>query len=605
MRSHATPRAKRPNWLELGSAAVDAGDLVAAEQCFKEAIKADKGNARSHFYLAIILEAREKYGPAAEHLTRALHLDPADAAAARRLASLVSRQPLALNVELDAAGIKAALNHDSASSWIIANLALQYLKAYSPLGAACDLGKRQDWRHAAQSLCVARTADALKNELFLEVLRTNILRDADVEHLLTAVRRVLLLEVPEERFRDRDLVTFAIAMMHQCRSNEYIWSVTDAEHVRLAGLQLSLPALLAGNVHEGCRLLQALLYRDIWAALGECAAEQISKFRPKAVREAVQHLALEEADLHARAQRIPKLDVIIDEVSRKVALQYERSPYPRWTSLRTPSEGEERKLLGNFFTPTELSFMDQAYNLLIAGCGTGHQAVHGALSSPNAHVTAVDLSATALAYAAMMAERYAMRNIEFLQADILDLASFARCNKQFHIIECMGVLHHMADPFEGWRKLLDCLAPGGKILIGLYSATARRVITELRSDPAFPGSGCDDEALRKFRQVLINRTQVELGGELKLRTDFYSASEFRDLTCHVSERCVTLAEISRFLRANALTFRGFWMDIGELDEFHRTFPNELWPGRLEVWEEFEAARPHTFGAMYNFWCDAA
>jgi SAM-dependent methyltransferase len=454
-------------------------------------------------------------------------------------------------------------------------------------------------------LCVARTADALKNELLLAILRSEILRDADVEHLLTAVRRALLLQVPAERFRDRDLVTFAIAMMQQCRNNEYVWSVTDAEHVHLAALELSLPALLAGDVHEGCRLLQALLYKGIRAALGEHAPEAFSKVRPKALREALQFLALEEGDLYARAQRIPKLGVISDEVSRKVARQYEHSPYPRWTSLRKPTEGEERKLLGNFFTPTQLTFMDHAYNVLIAGCGTGHQAVYGALNSPNARVMAVDLSATALAYTAKMAERYATRNIEFLQADILELPSFARCNAQFHIIECLGVLHHMADPFAGWRKLLACLAPGGKLLIGLYSATARRVITELRSDPAFPGAGCDDEALRKFRQVLINRTQDELGGELKLGTDFYSASEFRDLTCHVNERCVTLAEINRFLQDNALTFRGFWIDIRELDEFHRAYPNEPWPGRLEVWEEFEAARPHTFGAMYNFWCDRA
>jgi SAM-dependent methyltransferase len=286
-----------------------------------------------------------------------------------------------------------------------------------------------------------------------------------------------------------------------------------------------------------------------------------------------------------------------------VAQQYEHNPYPRWTSLRKPTQGEERKLLGNFFTPDQLAFLDRPYNILIAGCGTGHQAVYGALNSPNARVTAIDLSAAALAYAAMMAERYAAAHIAFLQADILELASLPRYASNFQVIECIGVLHHMEDPFEGWRRLLACLAPQGKMLIGLYSAAARRVITELRADPAFPGAGCDDRRLRQFRQELIARTPAQLGGALKFGPDFYSASEFRDLTCHASECCVTLGEIDRFLKDNGLTFRGFWMGTRELGRFHETYPNERWPGRLEVWAEHEAAHPHAFAAMYTFWCD--
>ena len=283
--------------------------------------------------------------------------------------------------------------------------------------------------------------------------------------------------------------------------------------------------------------------------------------------------------------------------------QYERNPYPRWTSLLRPAEGEERKRLGTYFKPDQLAFMDQPYNVLIAGCGTGHQAVYAALNSPNARVTAVDLSTSALAYSSKMAEKYGAKNIEFVQADIRLLPTNARFASHFHIIECLGVLHHTADPFGNWRTLLDCLAPGGKLLIGLYSATARRVITELKSDPAFPGPGCSDPALLKFRRNLMDRPPEALGGQLKLGPDFYSASEFRDLACHVSEQCVTLSDIKSFLETNSLTFRGFLMEHHHLDEFHKTNPGEPWPGRLELWEQFETAHPHTFGAMYNFWCD--
>jgi SAM-dependent methyltransferase/tetratricopeptide (TPR) repeat protein len=606
MRPQASAKTKKQSWSELGSAAVDAGDLARAEQCFREAIRTDRRNGRHHFHLALVLEARGDFGAAAAHLTQALRFNPADADAARRLTALISRRPLPADVELDPAGMKAALHHDTSASWLVTRLALHCLTAKGSLATAFAVGKREGWLQAARALCLTRTADALKDDLLLEILRTNILRDADAEYLLTAVRCVLLLEAPPERFRDKDLLTFVLTMMHQCRANEHVWYVTEAEEARLASEPLSLATLLDGDVEEGRKFLLALLYKSLPATFGEeVAPEALAKVRPKALRDVVQAYLTEDGDLRARAQTMPKLDVISDEVSRRVAQQYEHNPYPRWTSLRRPPEGEERKRLGAHFSPGQLAFMDSPYDVLIAGCGTGHQAIYAALNSPNARVTAVDLSTSALAYAAKMAERYAIRNVEFLQADILSLPTSARFASRFQIIECLGVLHHMGDPFGSWRLLLDCLAPGGKLLVGLYSATARTVITQLRSDPDFPGPGCDAPALRKFRRNLMDRPPSALGGQLKLGPDFYSSSEFCDLACHVSERCVTLAEIRSFLATNALTFRGFWLNAEQMDQFRRKFPGEPWPGRLELWEEFEASQPHTFAAMYNLWCERA
>src|SRR5262245_410014 len=596
--------AKKQTWSDRGSAAIDAGDLATAEQCFREAIRADRRSGRHHFHLALVLEARAKFGAAAEHLTQALRLDPSDADAARRLTTLLTHRPIPADVTLDPVGLRAALQHDASASWLIVKLALYTLTAKGPLAAAIEAGKGEGWEAAARTLCLSRTADALKNELFLEMLRSEILRDADLEYLLSAVRGVLLLETPAERFADRDLLRFAIALMQQARANEYCWYASQAEEARLASEAPSLPRLLEGDVGESRKLLLTLLYRSFQATLGEDAgADAFAKARPKALRDAVQAALAEDDDLRARAQHIPQLGIISDETSRKVARQYDVNPYPRWKSLRRPAPGEEKTRLETFFGKGALAFMDEPFNVLIAGCGTGHQAVHWALNAKHAQVKAVDLSTSALAYASKMAERYDTGNVEFQQGDIQSLPSMPGVAGRFHIIECLGVLHHMADPFAGWRALIDCLAPRGKLFVGLYSATARRLVTELKSDPAFPGPDCDERALRKFRRVLLDRPPEQLGGQLKLGPDFYSASEFRDLAAHVSERCLTLAEIRSFLAENSLAFRGFWIDPAHLDRFHRQFPAEPWPGRLEAWEEFEAANPHTFAAMYNFWCE--
>ncbi len=33
--------------------------------------------------------------------------------------------------------------------------------------------------------------------------------------------------------------------------------------------------------------------------------------------------------------------------------------------------------------------------------------------------------------------------------------------RQFDLIECVGVLHHLGDPLAGWRVLVSLLKPGG------------------------------------------------------------------------------------------------------------------------------------------------
>jgi SAM-dependent methyltransferase len=332
--------------------------------------------------------------------------------------------------------------------------------------------------------------------------------------------------------------------------------------------------------------------------------QQASRIRPRALREVVAcHLA-EAASERAHRMRLPRLGAIADATARKVAQQYEASPYPRWTSVGVIAPKAMRLALGRFFRAEELAFLDRPFDVLIAGCGTGQQAVQAALAyGPQARVLAVDLSAASLAYAARMAERYGAGNISFAQADLQTLPETgAGLAGRFQVIECTGVLHHLADPFRGWRALLACLAGDGRMFLGLYSATARQGLAALRRDPAWPGPGCSDAALRAFRQVLLDRPAGAPGGDLKTSRDFYSTSNFRDLVLHVSERPVTLAEIAQFLHDNNLAFRGFQISARVFGQFRAQFPNETWPGSLVRWGQFESVNPLTFTGMYNFWC---
>ena len=91
---------------------------------------------------------------------------------------------------------------------------------------------------------------------------------------------------------------------------------------------------------------------------------------------------------------------------------------------------------------------------------------------------AVDLSLASLCYAKRQALALGLTNIAFAEADILKLGGIGRT---FDIVDASGVLHHMADPWAGWRVLLSLLRPGGFMRVGLYSRLARRDINAARA----------------------------------------------------------------------------------------------------------------------------
>jgi len=593
------------SWSERGSAAVDGGDLELAKQCFSRAVRDECSNARHRFHLAVVLEGLGELAAAARELTQALRLDPHREEAARRLAAL-SRRPDFGNsdhAQLNAVGLRHGLNHVRVDQKAIANVAVRVLVTGRSLQNAFATGKAQGWLEAARRLCLERTSPILKDELFLEVLRTSTLSNPELESLLTAVRRVLILEVAPTRFGDHALVGFAVAMLQQCWINQFVWAVSEDEWQRLAHAEVPLARLATDDLEAGHCVLRHCLYAPLRRVLGdEAAPEALHRLEPRALREVIVRRLAMECDERARAAGMPLLGNIDGATSRRVGRFYEESPYPRWSTVIISRD--HRATLARFLGEQRAAFLERPFEVLIAGCGTGQQVVQAALHyGPNARILAVDLSAASLGYAARMAESFGVKNVEFARAD---LETFASTEPQFagrfQLIEAVGVLHHMAEPFAGWRALLGCLAPHGLMRIGLYSAIARRNLTALRNDPAYPGPGCDDQALRAFRQSLLAR-QDEQARDARKYVDFWDARSFRDMVLHVCEHRLALAEIARFLEAERLAFRGFQLPKGSQAMFWQRFAFETWPGSLENWARFEKEWPQLFENMYLFWCE--
>jgi SAM-dependent methyltransferase len=238
----------------------------------------------------------------------------------------------------------------------------------------------------------------------------------------------------------------------------------------------------------------------------------------------------------------------------------------------------------------------QVPDLLIAGCGTGLSLVEFARLMGKTRVLAVDLSLASLSYAKRMTQKLGITDIEFAQADIMNLGSLGR---DFDFIDSSGVLHHLADPWAGWRILLSLLRPGGTMQVGLYSDLARRNVVAARALIEARGYRPIAEDIRRCREDII-ASDDPLLKSLTLSGDLFTTSECRDLLFHVQEHRITIPEIRDFIAANDLEFAGFILDAAALRKFTTRFPEPGALTDLERWHQFETGAPNTFAAMYGF-----
>lgn len=573
------------------------GDDADAIAQLEAAAAANPGNGAIRYDLAQALRQAGREGDAIIQATEALACDPALNDAARLLSYLLSflrlRNPDALNP----AGLAAAFNFINVDHQILATTAQAYLKQCTPLSNALLVGETKGWEAAAKWLLSSKGRPVLRDPLLRATLSAAANTDLEIEHLLTALRKALLMSPAKNTLRKAHILDFAYVLVRQGEINEYVFAVSDEEQQRLDDIFVNSGGVAEGSRAASDNLLLKGLYAPLWALLGEdgrnCHQWNV---KPRHWGEKIKAHIGERQGIAEAAQDIECLGSIADEISQNVARLYEENPYPRWLSLHTPSVKSRRNLLAGDFTDAELAFMEAPFTVLIAGAGTGQQAVDAALGyGPDAALTAIDLSLASLAYAKTMAALFDADNLRYAQCDILNAGLL---EGQFDVIESIGVLHHMDDPWSGWKILVDKLRPGGLMKIGLYSKAARTTIAALRNDIQARKLSGDEQAIRDYRQRIIGQGGAGKGAFLLQSSDFFSLSNFRDLLFHVSERHVTIPEIAAFMSENALAFHGFQMPL----DIPEGYPQGDVALDLEGWNRFENAHPDTFKGMYVFWC---
>src|SRR5262249_17823656 len=199
-----------------------------------------------------------------------------------------------------------------------------------------------------------------------------------------------------------------------------------------------------------------------------------------------------------------------------------------------------------------------------------------------------------LAYAKRKTREAGIANIEYAQADILNLGTIGRT---FDVISVGGVLHHMADPLQGWRALMPLLRPRGFMQVALYSEFGRSHVVNARAVIAERGFQSTPEGIRRCRREL----SMSPAGAVARSKDFYSTSECRDFLFHVQEHRMSIPQIKSFLAQNDLRFIGFDIRDEVRDAYAARFRDDPRMTDLDHWHAFETANPATFAGMYQFW----
>ena len=448
------------------------------------------------------------------------------------------------------------------------------------LSATHQLVRKYRMADPGQTLARDILAAMAKDALLLAALERTICRDRIFEAFMIRVRTALCAADAPAGW-----MPLALALARQAHNNEYIWAQNPADAA-------SLPFDAFGHAR-----------RAMYAPLAEEAATY-----PELAGLA-QATIVETAAVRETAATVPTLTPMVGAASEKVGAMYEANPYPRWLRLRRSEPIDIRAEIQRRYLPEEtLPEFGSPLRVLMPGAGTGQHPLLVAANYRDVTVDGIDLSRNSLAYAIRMARRHGVTNTNFSQADILALPGLG---STWGHIECVGVLHHLADPKAGLDALSRVLVPGGLMRVGLYGEHARRDDIPAREAISAKGYGDDLAGLRKFRtDVLAGVLGEELKEKLPLWPDFHSASLLRDLCFHVQETRYDIPKLKALLDGLPFRFLGFEFPRGHaqtqdfnapaFQAYAKAHPNDKKMADLDRWAALEAKNPALFPG-YAFW----
>ncbi|NVN99311.1 MAG: tetratricopeptide repeat protein [Geobacteraceae bacterium] len=594
-------------YCNLGKTYNDLGRLEEAEHCYVRAIEIRPDFAEAYNNLALLLNKQGKSAMALDIIRKSLNIMGTDSAKSIFVACLNRQEPMPYDKELQEIMVRA-LTETWGRPSCLEKISTMLIKQNPD--SACIGRAVAAWplRLSAQDLFGGYGISTVpSDELLLALLVSSPVCDTEMERFLTLSRTAMLELAAGSNAADVDVdsaLGFFSALARQCFINEYLFSYGDEEIKKATNLRDRLASLLeAGDPVPDLLIITVASYFPL-SSLSP-ASRLLDGQRPDEVAAVLQQQVREPFEESQLRASIPRLTTIQDEVSIMVQNQYEENPYPRWVNVTTVVKPKNiDQYISQKFPNISFNHYGKSgdIDILVAGCGTGQHPIETAQAFLGAKVLAVDLSLSSLAYAKRKTLELGLNSIEYAHADLTRLGTIGR---KFDVIESSGVLHHLANPWDGWRTLLGLLHPGGFMQIGLYSKCARRDVIRIRTLIKEQGIGSTADEIRRYRQKLVDLDVKENFGVTLQSADFFTTSECRDLLFHAQEHQITLTAINTFLMENSLTFLGFEIDENVLHAYLQSFPDDHSATNLDNWQIFEKENPDIFLGMYQFWVQKA
>ena len=576
-------------WHHLGMARFQACDYDGAREAF-ERVVAEKQHPDALRGMALSLSMDERYAEAFPWYLKLFEVEPDDLELRRDLVFMLAREEIWRVIDADdkhlAEALEALFEDQNLDPQVLAPASARLLIARYDFEIPPD---PEFWEVLA------------KDALFINLLMRTVNVDLDLERFLRALRRSLLMDsLLSPDSLDHNTLTLAHAVAVQNYYNEYLIEAEDDEWIRVQQLRMELEGSVVEDLPGSLTLFAMYQSPRTLASLDALAAPE--RTWPKEIGLMVQHTMLEPALERAFAAEIPMIGKITDQTSLAVRNRYEDNPFPKWVELQGINGAESTGTLRGLYFIGEPNPVDERQRILVAGCGTGKQALQVARDNSEADVLAIDLSRSALAFAQRKAEELEIDNIRFHQADILDLAHAERYDR----IEVINVLHHMDDPKAGWRILAEMLKPGGMMRVGLYSEIARQEVKNAQELATAKGFSSEVRDMRRFRRMLVEDPEHHDTLRALQGYDFFNLSVFREQVSHEKEHCYTLLQLKEILDELGLRFKGFELDdeMAGMD-YMGLYPDD--PDMLDLthWHEYETKNPELFLNQYMFWVTLA
>jgi len=431
----------------------------------------------------------------------------------------------------------------------------------------------------------------INEKLFQLILKKCFITDLNLELYLTQLRKELLkrfISDSDHKFFNK-IYSFLIVFAEQNFFNEFIYDQSDEEKELFKNLE--------NNIKNDVICELSILLISLYKPLNKNTYLQtkINSYVSKSheFNEFLKYVFHDPKADKKLSISIRSISNFSNQTSRLMKSQYEENPFPRWRYTLRPIQGNDL----NDFTKRFTQSCFKKPQILIAGCGTGEQAIAWS-AYKDSQIEAVDLSRESIAYAIRKTKERNIKNINFTHLDLLDLESL---NKKFDLIISTGCLHHMEKPEDGLESLVNVLKPKGLLYLGLYSKRARSEIEWIRKFIQKRKINVTDENMRAFRTKILNSKNKNFLF-IKSLMDFYCLSNFRDLLFNYTEHTYDLIKIKKLLECKKLSFITFNEINPNLIKLFKThFPDVNDESLLEFWDKFEKIYPKTFLGMYKFW----